>query len=458
MHDRYTEGWYWFRRDRAESKPWTVTYWHRDTLGRSARLRKRFASEVAAREFAAGLDSAAQPGVELDDAAPKPRPHQVSWFERDAAGRRVRRFEHFPTRALAQAFLRDLNKRLNAPLYPGSREKTWWAAVAEWEASMRSRSKQQRYYAHRAIGSFTAHVKPDYLISVGAAHVEDYLATLAAGGIMLPERRSKSGRVIASKRPRSGAATAIAQDYGALHHFFALFVRRGDLSRHPMASLKKPSPEKSLTIPPTPQQWVRLLEVLPDLQADGVDAQAWHLLILIAVTTGIDQADLLKITLEPVRPPRWEPFRFTLGAAETDHLALLSARRTKTRGFNLFGLPRVVSDRLALRVAGLPDGSTYLFPWRTFRRKQWDAIRAAAKFAFPFKSLRSAAATQVAEATALDAAAQQLGHHSSALTRKHYVSAQRMAVALATRVRLPELPPFPAAVPPAPAAPAAPAL
>lgn len=442
-HHRYTEGWYWYRRDRATAKPWTVEYSHRNTagrLGRLVRLKKRFPDETAACVFAATLPPTAFPAVARDELAPRPRPHQISWFERGPGGKRIRRHEHFPTRALAQAFLRELNQRLNSPLYPVAKEKTWHAALAEWETSMSSRSKQQRYYAHRALGSFTLHARPAYLVQVTPAMVEDYLATLAAGGVLLPERRSKSGRLLAGKRPRSGAATAVAQDYGALHHFFSMFVRRGDLSKHPMASLKKPSPDKALTIPPTPQQWVRLLEVLPDLD---VDAQAWHLLILIAVTTGIDQADLLKITLEPVTPPRWHPFRFSLGSDETDQLALLAARRTKTRGFNLFGLPRVVSDRLALRVAALEPGTKFLFPWRTFRRKQWDSIRAAAQFAFPFKALRSAAATQIAEATALDAAAAQLGHHSSSLTRKHYVSAQRMALALATRVHLPELPPFP---------------
>lgn len=448
MHHKYSESWYYFRANRAVARPWLVTWKVRNAAGRNVTLRQRFETEADARPFA--RKKAGAKVEHAPDSSRRPRPHQINWFEADAQGRRVRRTEHFPSKSLAMAFKREIDKRLNAPLYPASTEKTWHEALAEWHVSIAASSRGNRYYADRALGSFTQWIRPAFLSSVTPAHVADYLAALRLGRILLPERRTRSGRVVAGQRPRSGSDAAVAQDYAALHHFFATFVARGELLRHPMDSIRKPRAQKHMNLPPQPADWVALLERLPACEVQ--DVQGWHLLILLAVVTGMDQADLLRITLQPVAPPRWEPFRFALGSADTDHIALLASRRTKTRGLHLFGLPRVVSDRLALRVSELEPGTEYLFPWRLFPRKQWNKIRRVAPFRFTFQSLRSAAATQAIEAAAVAAGQELLGHQSDRTTRLHYANAQRTALAVARRLQLPDLPEFPryvAAAPPA---------
>ncbi|TXH58262.1 MAG: hypothetical protein E6Q97_02650 [Desulfurellales bacterium] len=381
--------------------------------------------------------------------ADRRRKWTVHWLEHGPAGKQ-RKVRAFPTKELARQFKAVVDRRLNAPLFP-EQDRTWEELIAEFEPNLTAASSAYRYFVYRALGGFKTVCRPAMLSQITPAMIDTYLAELRAGRV--PNQKGiearAAGRELGPAEFRKGTPAAQRQDFVALHAFFETWVRRGYMTRHPMTTIKKPRVQETLTIPPTWEELCQLLRAVVNPAAEIADPQAWHLLILLAAVTGIDRDDLLKISLERVKPPQWEAYRFVIGGPEWQHQAILSGRRKKTGAIRckLYGLPRVVADRLAVRVASLPAGSHMLFPWKLFQRKQWESIRTVANLPdCTFKSLRSAAGTQAAEREALGAAQQLLGHSSPEITRRHYVQGERLALALASRVAatLPELPPFPA--------------
>lgn len=377
----------------------------------------------------------------------------VHWLE-SAGGKKLRKVRAFPTKELARQFKALIDRRLNAPLYP-EQDRTWDELVLEYEPNLTAASAAYRYFVYRALGGFRTVCRPATLSQITPAMLDRYFSELRAGKV--PNQKGieaiAAGRKPAAAEFRKGTDAAVRQDYVALHAFFETWLRRGYFQRHPMTTIKKPRVQETLTIPPTWDDLCQLLRAVVNPAAQIADPQAWHLLILLAAVTGIDRDDLLKISLARVKPPAWEAYRFVIGGPEWQHQAILSGRRKKTGAIRckLYGLPRIVADRLAVRVAALPEGSHALFPWKLFQRKQWESIRTVANLPdCTFKSLRSAAGTQAAESAAMESAQQLLGHSTPEITRRHYVQGERLALALAARLaaNLPELPPFPAYRPP----------
>ena len=103
---------------------------------------------------------------------------------------------------------------------------------------------------------------------------------------------------------------------------------------------------------------------------------------------------------------------------------------TKTAsGFRQIILPRSLRAML-MRRAGEATSDTYVFPARgggcmspnNFRRGLRDALRQADLEGFYLYLLRKKAATHIADTVSLEAAAANLGHTDTAVTRKHYAA------------------------------------
>ncbi len=357
------------------------------------------------------------------------RPHVIIWPD-PPTNRRLSRA--FPTKKKALAFKRHIDRQLNEPLF-GPDDPAWEELVTQYDHIKAASSKSHRSAIFRSLASFWKVCRPRRLSEVTPSMLDHYFAEFTHGRV--PDRKSTR-----SERRK---------DYKALHAFFQLWVRRGLLPTNPLLTIEEPHLPQTDTDVPTMEQWVELLKVLPDRDLWLEDPQAWHLYLLLAAITGLDQKHILQITLVP-RTENPRELTLQLGSPDTDDIGLLRGFRPKSLPTRRTprpiykGLPPVLSDRIAQRVAELPAGSTYLLPWRSFQKKQWSRIRLRAHFPFPFKSLRRACGTQAAEQQALEAARDALGHASSETTRVHYLEAQRSAIAVAKRLQLPTLPPLPA--------------
>lgn len=356
----------------------------------------------------------------------RPRPHVILWVS-PRTGRRLSRA--FPTRTKARNFQRWIDRQLNQPLY-GPEDPSWESLIRQYSDVKADASKSHRAALFRTLATFWKVCRPRRLSEITPAMIDRYFADFVAG-------RIPSRKVTPSER---------AKDYANLHAFFQLWVNRGMMPANPLRDIRKPrAPQATLEVPTT-DEWVQLLEVLPRRDLWLEDPQAWHVYILLAAVTGLDRDHLLRMTL---RSRATEPLEITvkLGTNATDGVGLIQTHRPKTikTGGQLIykGLPPLVSDRVAARINDLPVGSTYLLPWRNFQRKQWERIARTAHFNHPFRTLRHACGTQAAEAQALEAGRQALGHSSVRLTERHYLEAQRTAIAVALRLALPPLPPLP---------------
>jgi len=96
-----------------------------------------------------------------------------------------------------------------------------------------------------------------------------------------------------------------------------------------------------------------------------------------------------------------------------------------------------------VRIGELPAGTSRLFPWARWQRKAWERITAAAGVRLTFHKLRAVSGTRAAIARAERAAADQLDHSSTRVTRDHYLDQEQIAAAVAVGQSLPRLPTMP---------------
>lgn len=353
------------------------------------------------------------------------RPHCIRWLE---PGTRQVRSRSFPTRKKARDAKQAIDRQLNDPLY-GQAPITWDHLIAEYGLTLARSSQAHRDETFRVLAYLKQISAPAAARDLTAALFDSYFARRAAGE---PARvHGRKGKRQPTRRPPSKAT--LAKDYRVLHAFCSHCVSRGYLASNPLRSVNMPRPTQRIKTVPTDADWVRLLQVLPKKGLELDDPQAWHLLILLAVTTSLRQTDLLAITFDRI------DFK-----ASDDGVGLVRTHERKTDRESLHGLPPLVCSRVAHRWSDLPDGSCHLFPWRSFQRRPWERICAAASYRWTFHDLRAVAGTREAEADALRRAADHLGHSSPRVTKTHYLEMARVKVATARRVQLPQLPPLPA--------------
>jgi integrase len=219
----------------------------------------------------------------------------------------------------------------------------------------------------------------------------------------------------------------VAKDRRNLKAFFNWAVRAEYLRRNPILELPRLRLPTRTPISPQDAEWVRLLAVIPRVALD--DPQAWHLLILLAIVTGLRERALLGIRVADLNLP-------------ADGAGLLRAV-SKGNVESYHGVPPVVCERIRMRLHQLPAGAEYLFPWRHFHVKAWHRVAAAAHFGFTFQALRRASGTRRAESAGAASARDGLGHTDERVTRGHYLAITRVQLAIAGALTLPPLPPFP---------------
>lgn len=291
---------------------------------------------------------------------------------------------------------------------------TWTELCAAYESDLALRTAGTRREALRIVRDFARLTGPRTASDLTSERLDAYLAARAQRSV-----------------PPLSPAT-LAKDYRTLAAFFSWCVRRGHLAVNPAQRVQRPHVPPRIRRAPEDAEWLALLEQIHAGTAALDDPQGWHLLILLAVVTGLRQAALLAIQLRDV----------DFGGADQQQTALLHAV-SKGQVESYHGLPPVVTDRLAARIAELPPGTERLFRWRRFGRKAWVRLCRAAGFRHSFHALRRASATRLAEARALSAAAGQLGHADPQVTRAHYLDIIRVQRAAALALTLPDLPPLP---------------
>jgi hypothetical protein len=365
----------------------------------------------------------------------------VNWRE---VGGRKRRFA-YPSR---DAMLRAkglIEQQLNSWMQPIT-SRTWPQLIEEYGVAQAVNSPSHRSKVANVLDLFYRICQPTDSHLITPAACERYFAARSAGD---PRRLDpETGQW--ELRPIPAAAT-LAVEHAMLRAFFAWAVARSYLYANPIDAVARPRGPQRIRRAPREEQWLGLLRAIPRTELD--DPQAWHLLILLALVTGLRQQALLHtyfglpVTAELARqlgrrhPRGWSCVEF---AGPEDHgIGLLHTYTGKTRKEQLFGLPPAVNDRLAARIAELPAGTTQLFPWARYQRKAWRRLAKNAGFTASFHSLRAACGTRAALARAAESARQQLAHASVSTTRAHYLDQEALAREVADHLPLPELPPLP---------------
>ena len=367
----------------------------------------------------------------------------VDWT--DAAGRRRRRA--YPSRAVAQRMARLIESQINEPtLHPSATP--WPDLLAEYMHAQASRSPATRSKTEGVLTLFTAHVRPAYVHSVRPATIESYFAARLAGTIVSPDPHA-AGRAI-----KAISRATLHGDYVVLHALFAYAAHptRRYCALNPLDGVRRPPIPRRAGRGPTTPEWIALLEAVGRDTTTLDDRQAWHILILLAVVTGL-RRDVMVERCYIARPPpamlarlRKEGREWSwleLCSDEDGEIGLLHAYSSKSGKESIHGLPRELATRLATRISDLPDGAAFLFPWRAFQRQAWKRINAAAHLAYTFQSLRQASVTRVAVDQARRTAQAQAHHSSLRTTMDHYLDDAAVQREVARSTHLPPLPPLP---------------
>lgn len=343
----------------------------------------------------------------------------------------------YPTRSEALAKRNEKLLELNSP--PAPRSETPFAQVViEWAESLnKKRSEKYRRDIDRVVANFVDLTEPRTIADLSTTAVQKFMHLREQG---LPPRTVtlKNGEVRTLPIVPLASDT-VRREYAILYKFARWCVKRDYLAKNPLDTIEKPDATARHSKPPRPSEWVKLLEVLPQLAAaqppEIDDAQAWHLLILLAAVTSQDQSVLLAA----------QPGHFTLDI-DRSNAGLFDGRRTKTSRRGLVGLPPALAERVAQRIACLPEGAK-LFPWGRFQRKQFVKIARAAGFSHTFQDLRASGGTLKSVNHAVQAGAAHLLHSGTEVARRHYLDMEEIHLAAARAERLPELPALPAYTP-----------
>jgi integrase len=370
--------------------------------------------------------------------------HCIDFY--DASGTRRRRC--YPSKSAALRAKQLIEQALNTWLTPPT-VKTWAELLVEYELHLSEVGPKHAADVARTLDRFSQLCGRVSSNAITPTLVENYFERRRSGRTgRTPPAEDPTGNATRPLVPPAPAT--LSREYRALHAFGAWAATRKYCPENPVAAVRPPRLVRKLKHAPTDREWLRLLEILPDADVD--DAQAWHLLILLAIATGLRQSVLLSVYTTPPTPTaerdharRGVPWAWIeLGGADVEHVGLLHAYSPKTRKESLHGLPAEVNDRLALRLAALPPGTERLWPWASWQKRAWGRItHAAGSPGMTFHSLRAAAGTRAAERRAAAAGAAALDHSSPTVFSEHYQDLVRVQRALARQLAFPPLPPLP---------------
>ena len=377
--------------------------------------------------------------------------YRLNWRDDDGKTRS----RHYPRQILALRAKDLMERQLNTWTRPPS-TRTWADLITEYAQSIATTSVSHNSKVQQVLGDFWQLCRPTHSHLISPAMCELFMAQRAAGEPPRPSRRKADRHEREPKLVRRVPSVATRRtEYQMLSGFFGWATARGYMPANPLQQVRRPPTPRRRRQAPRPSQWVQLLHVLLDRDVYAVDRQAWHLLILLGIVTGYRQAVLLNsyFGIAPYDRRRMthlqdrHPKGFALvelAGEEDDDLGILFTYSGKTRKEDVFGLPGILNDRLAQRVADLPAGTQQLFPWRSWQRKAWERIAHAAGLpGLTFHTLRAISATTRAIAQAREAARKQLDHASVAVTRASYLDEEQVVRALALEHCLPDLPPLP---------------
>lgn len=303
--------------------------------------------------------------------------------------------------------LEQVRQLVQAVVFGQARENpTWERMVAEYTLMLEPASHDYRRDTLATLERFRTAAKIATAAELKAPLVAEYL----------------NGRTTMGVSPFTAG-----KDYRNLKAFFNWAVRAEYLRRNPILELPRLRLPTLVPTAPEDADWLRLLAVIPRVRLD--DPQAWHLLILLAIVTGLRERALLGIRVADLNLP-------------ADGAGLLRAV-SKGNVESYHGVSVVVGRRIRTRLHQLSAGAEYLFPWRHFQVKAWHRIKEAARFGFTFHALRRASGTRRAESAAVASARDGLGHTDERVTRGHYLAIARVQRAIAGALTLPPLPPFP---------------
>lgn len=356
----------------------------------------------------------------------------INWLDDFGRKRRLA----YPTREMQLAAQRAKFDELNGWQRHAAR-RTWAEALLEHAGAHANLSRQHVGSLGRTLTRFTQALRPASAAAVTPADCDRYFA----------------GRLSAAPPPSSAT---LHREKRELASFFAWATQRGYAQRNPLDAVKLPAAPKRLPRRSGAEHWPELLAALDGATPLVDDAQAWHLLILLAVATGVREgallhthigtADDVTVAALRVRYRGTKGFCIAQLAAKGEQgVGLLFSYTGKTAKEEVFGLPAALNSRLAQRIRqASPAAGAALFPWATFQRKAWARIVQAFGRPLQFRRLRGLAGTQAATLAARQAAQQKLGHHSAETTVRHYLDSQALAAAIALGQHWPKLPPLPA--------------
>lgn len=336
----------------------------------------------------------------------------ISW--RDAAGKRHRLC--YPTREIRDRARAAKEIALNPWL--GRVTAILWSELLDLykrhQAGCRAKT---RTATALVLARFAAIAKPDRSDTITPAMCDLYFARRAEGW---PGDRVPS-------------PTTLNREHRMLSCFFTWAARSNYVQGNPIQVVKRPRAVVRKRRGPREREWLELLEACSDPAANLDDPQAWHVLILLGVLTGLRQSVLLGIRRADI----------DLDADPERGLGLLVTHSSKTAKQEMHGLPPALRERLAARLAAMPETREHLFPWAHYPRKAWERINAAAGVAFAFHGLRAAAGNDAWRRFTNGEGARQLSHSSPAVFQAHYADDELRALERAAMTKLPELPELP---------------
>jgi len=386
-------------------------------------------------------------------------PWRSAWiYDRGAAGQGGRRGRYrvcwiddygrqrslsYASKTAAETARRLKERELNSWAVPTG-EKTWPELITEYGMALATASPGHQDMTARLLGRFQAICHPTTANRISPEMCDQFLAARAAGQPFGED-----------DQPLAVCDETLRRDYRMLCAFCEWCTRRGYMERNPMKSIRPPGRVHRSPRAPRARDWLALLEALNDDDLAVHDPQGWHILILLAVVTGYRQSVLLHtyfgvdvldrpaLKVLETRHRRDGGFSVVRLADTPDGIGLLHTFSGKTRKEAIVGLPRVVTDRIGVRISELPEGTSRLFGWARWQRKAWERINRRAAVNLTFHSLRAAAGTRAAMAKASRAAADLLDHAAATVTVDHYLDQEQIAAAVALGQNLPELPPMP---------------
>jgi len=339
-----------------------------------------------------------------DGRRPGKRGYWVRWTDDHGKNR----FRCFDTKRLAEQGRRAIEYHVNRWFFIDSDDTPWQAALEAYQETIADRTHGHKRRIAGVLRNFDEYARPETIRDFTTDTIQVYL----------------------NSRIEQVAPHTRATEYRYLHAFGAFLEKRGLVGRNPVFGVTRPKVPRRMPRVPSIDDWLRLLNTIPETALD--DRQGWHLLLVLAVVTGVRQTPLRTLTRDRFEPP----------SDTTDGVSFVTCI-SKGDVESVHGLPVPVTERMVTRLACIPKHQTKVFIWKRWPRTAWDRLCEHAGFPFPFHGLRACAGTLRAYQTALASGAAALNHSAPRVFASHYADAKRIQLGVAKSLELPELPPMP---------------